>query len=185
MIEATQIRSGMIITLEGELYEVVDSKFHTMGNWRSMMQLKLRNLRNGVSIEKRLSAEEKVEVVYREEITAVYMYDDSRGYYFMDQESYEEIFLTKEKVESLKCYLVPNLEVRLVKCNGEIVSVKLPTTVKMKVIETEPQMKTATITKTYKPARTETGLTVSVPTFIEVGNIVIVDTRTGEYISKE
>ncbi len=185
MIEATQIRPGMVITLEGELYEVMDSKFHTMGNWRSMMQLKLRNLKSGVSVEKRLSAVEKVEVVYREEIAAYYMYDDNKGYHFMDSESYEEIFLPKEKVEPFKGYLMPNLEVRLVKCNGEIVTMKLPTAVKMKVTDTEPQMKTATITKTYKPAKTETGLTVSVPTFIEIGDTIIVDTRTGEYIGKE
>lgn len=185
MIEATQIRPGMIIRLEENLYEVLEAKFHTMGNWRSMIQLKLKNLKNGISIEKRLSAEEKVEVVYREEITANYMYEDNKGYYFLEQNSYEEIFLTKDKVEPFKNYLIPNLEVQLVKCNGEIVSIKLPTTVKMKVTETEPQMKTATITKTYKPARTETGLAVSVPTFIEVGNTIIVDTRTGEYIGKE
>lgn len=185
MIEATQIKVGMILRMEGELYEVMDAKFHTMGNWRSMMQLKLRNLKNGISIEKRISAEEKVELIYREEIPATYMYEDNRGYYFMDQNSYEEIFIPKEKVETFKYYLLPNSEVRLVKCDGEIVSIKLPTTVKMKVVETEPQMKTATITKTYKPARTETGLAVSVPTFIEIGDTIIVDTRTGEYIGKE
>ncbi|MFN7181123.1 MAG: elongation factor P [Planctomycetota bacterium] len=185
MIEATQIREGMIISLENELYEVLESRFQTMGNWRSMMQLKLRNLKNGVSVEKRISAGDKVKVVYREEIPATYLYDDKNGYYFLEQNNYEEIFISREKVEPFKHFLVPNIEVTLIRCDNVIVSLKLPATVKLKVVETEPQMKTATITKTYKPAKTETGLVVSVPTFIEVGNTIIVDTRTGEYIGKE
>jgi elongation factor P len=156
-----------------------------MGNWRSMMQLKLRNLRSGISIEKRISAEEKVKTVFREEFPATYMYSDNNGYYFMDQNKYEEVFLPKQIVEPYKNYLVDNLEVSVIRCDGEIVAIKLPTTIKLKVVETEPFMKTATLSRSYKPAKTETGLVVSVPPFIEVGNVIIVDTRTGEYIGKE
>jgi elongation factor P len=185
MIEATQIRAGMIIEIEGTVAEVLESRFQTMGNWRSMVQLKLRNLKNGISFEKRISAESKVKTLFREEITVTFLYEDKNGYYFMDNTRFEEIFLEKEKVEPFKNYLLPNIEVTLLKCDGEIISIKLPTTIKMKVIETEPYMKTATITKTYKPAKTETGIVVSVPSFIEVGDTIIVDTRTGEYIGKE
>ncbi len=185
MIEATQIRPGMVISIEDGLYEVLESRFQTMGNWRSMMQLKLRNLKSGVAVDKRISAEEKVKVVFREEITATYLYEDGNGYYFLEQNKYEEIFLPKEKAGAFKNFLVPNIEVSLVKCEDEVISLKLPTTVKLKVVETEPQMKTATITRTYKPAKTETGLVVSVPPFIQVGDTLIVDTRTGEYIGKE
>jgi elongation factor P len=179
-----ELRRGMIILEDGQLCQVMDRDLKTPGNLPSKLRIKLKNLKTGLVQEKRFHPEDKVETAYLETRTMQYLYLDGDGYVFMDKESYDQITLSKEWVGDQMMYLKENEDAKVTLHEGKPLSLELPNTVDLKVTETEPSLKGATAAAQYKPAVLETGLKITVPPFINIGEVVQVDTRTGEYLSR-
>jgi elongation factor P len=162
MIAATQLRPGMVIKFNNELHSVFSMVHRTPGNLRGFVQAKMRNIRSGSMIEHRFSSEDKVERVAFDEHEMEYLYDDGEYYYFMNTENYEQMHLTKDILGDGVLYLTPQLKVNVEFYEGKPISVELPASVEMTIIETEPGLKGATVSNVTKPAKMETGLVVQV-----------------------
>src|SRR6202166_5322533 len=169
MISATQMRPGMVIKYNNELYSVFSVNHRTPGNLRGFVQAKMRSLRTGSMTENRFSSEDKVEKAMLEEQEMEYLYDDGEYYYFMNTENFEQMHLTKELLGDSVEYLVSQLKVNIEFYEGKPISVELPPTVDLKVVETEDRMKGASVSNVTKAAKLETGLVVQVPPFINEG----------------
>jgi elongation factor P len=181
----SQVRKGMVLVGDDkQLYYVVDSHLNTPGNWRAILQLKLKNLKTGSITMNRVRPEDKVEQAYLEKREMQYIYQDGDGYVFMDTETYDQTTLQREWVGDLMLYMKENNKASVVFYEGKPLSLELPATVELKVTETEPSVKGATAAAQYKPATLETGLKITVPPFINIGEVVQVDTRSGEYLSR-
>jgi elongation factor P len=184
-IEYSQVRKGMVIVGEGgQLLHVVDRDLNTPGNWRAILQLKLKNLKTGSITINRVRPQDKVEQAYLDKREMQYIYQDGDGYVFMDTENFDQITLGKEWAGDLMSYMKEGNKAQVVFYESKPISLELPATVELKVIETEPSVKGATAAAQYKPATLETGIKVTVPPFVGVGEMVAVDTRTGEYLSR-
>jgi elongation factor P len=181
MISSTQMRPGMVIKFNNELHSVFSVAHRTPGNLRGFVQAKMRNLRSGSMTEHRFSSEDKVEKAALDQHDMEYLYDDGDYYYFMNTENYEQMHLTKELLGDATNYLIPQLKVVVEFYEGKPISVDLPPTVTMTVVETEPGLKGATVSNVTKPAKTETGLVVQVPAFITEGEKIRVNTAEGTY----
>lgn len=181
MISATQMRPGMVIKFNNELYSIFSVFHRTPGNLRGFVQAKMRNLRSGNMTENRFSSEDRVERAVLDEQEMEYLYDDGEFFYFMNTESYEQIHLTKDILGDATEYLIPQLKVKVEFYEGKPMSVELPATVDLTILETEPGLKGATVSNVGKPAKTETGLVVQVPAFIDVGEKIRVNTAEGTY----
>jgi elongation factor P len=181
MIQATQMRPGMVIKFNNELHTVFTVNHRTPGNLRGFVQAKMRCLRTGSMMEHRFSSEDRVDKAVLEEIEMEYMYDDGEFFYFMNTENFEQTHLTKEHLGGGTDYLIPNLKVKVEYYEGKPISVELPPSVEMKVVETEPGIKGASVSNVGKPAKLESGLTVSVPQFINEGDVIRVSTSEGAY----
>jgi elongation factor P len=171
----------MVIKFNNELHSVFFMTHRTPGNLRGFVQVKMRNLRSGSMIEHRFSSEDRVERAALEEHTMEYLYDDGEYYYFMNTENYEQMHLTKDLLGDAVDYLIPQLHVQVEFYEGKPISVELPPTVDMTVVETEPGLKGATVSNVTKPAKLETGLVVQVPPFINQGERIRVSTAEGAY----
>jgi elongation factor P len=184
-IEYSQVRKGMVIVGEdGQLYHVVDRNLNTPGNWRAILTLKLKNLKSGNVNEKRYKPDDKVEQAYLDKREMQYIYQDGDGFVFMDTETFDQITLGREWVGELMLFLKEGNKAQVVFYEGKPISLELPATVELKVTETEPSVKGATAAAQFKPATMETGLKITVPPFISIGEVLAVDTRTGEYLSR-
>ena len=184
-IECSQVRKGMVIVGEGgQLFYVVDRDLNTPGNWRAQLKLKLKNLKTGSITENKVRPQDKVEQAYLDKREMEYIYQDGDGYVFMDVESSEQYTLSQEFVGELMLYMKENTKAAVVFFDGKALSLELPATVELKVTETEPAVKGATAAAQYKPATLETGLKITVPPFIAIGELLSIDTRTGEYLSR-
>ncbi len=184
-IEYSQVRKGMVIVGDdGQLYHVVDRDLNTPGNWRAILQLKLKNLKTGSITINRVRPQDKVEQAYLDKREMQYLYRDGDGYVFMDTETYDQITLNKEWVGDQMLYMKEDNKAQVTFYEGTPLSLELPATVELKVVETEPSVKGATAAAQYKPATLETGLKITVPPFVNIGEMVAVDTRTGEYLSR-
>jgi elongation factor P len=183
-IPATQLRPGMIIKHNNDLHAVFSVEHRTPGNLRAFIQAKLRNLRTGAMFEHRFRSPDPIEKITVDEIEMEYLYNDGDGYYFMNTENYEQTHLTKDILGDAVDYMIPNLQIRIEFFDGKAVGVELPQTVELTVIETEPGLKSATASSVTKPAKTETGLIVQVPPFINEGEKIRVDTSEGAYLSR-
>ena len=181
MISATQMRPGMVIKYNNELYSVFSVNHRTPGNLRGFVQAKMRSLRSGTMTENRFSSEDRVEKAALEEHEMEYLYDDGEYYYFMNIETYEQMHLTKDILGDGVSYLIPQLRVHVEFYEGKAISVELPATVDLTVVETEPGIKGASVSNVTKPAKTETGLVVQVPPFITEGEKIRVNTAEGTY----
>jgi elongation factor P len=181
MLAATQLRPGMVIKFNNELYSVFSMTHRTPGNLRGFVQAKMRSLRTGSMTEHRFSSEDKVEKAQLDEHEMEYLYDDGEYFYFMNIENYEQMHLTKELLGDATDYLIPQLKVTVEFYEGKPISVELPATVEMTVVETEPGLKGATVSNVTKPAKMETGLVVQVPPFIGEGEKIRVNTSEGTY----
>src|SRR5580704_17985039 len=181
MISSTQLRPGMVIKFNNELYTIFKTEHRTPGNLRGFVQAKMRSLRSGSMTEHRFSSEDKVEKAILEEHEMEYLYDDGEYYYFMNTENYEQMHLTKELLGDSTDYLIPQLKVSVEFYEGKPISVDLPATVDTTVVETEPGLKGATVSNVTKPAKMETGLVVQVPAFITEGEKIRVNTSEGTY----
>jgi elongation factor P len=181
MLSATQLRPGMVIKFNNELYSVFSMTHRTPGNLRGFVQARMRSLRSGTMIEHRFSSEDKVEKAILEQHDMEYLYDDGEYFYFMNTESYEQMHLMKDLLGDATNYLIPQLKISVEFYEGKPIGVELPATVDMTVVETEPGLKGATVSNVTKPAKTETGLVVQVPAFITEGQKIRVNTSEGTY----
>lgn len=184
MINATQIRRGMVIILEGTLYKVLEATHITPGRWKAMMQTKLRNLKDGSLMNYRFRSEDRVEQAFLEEVDMEFLYKSGEDAIFMNLENYEQIRLSPEVIGEGVNYLVSNIVFTIETHEGRPVGVRPPLTVDLKVAKTEPFLKGATQSASSKPATLETGLVVTVPQFINEGDTIKIDTREDKYIER-
>jgi elongation factor P len=175
------MRPGMVVKFNNDLFSVFSVAHRTPGNLRGFVQAKMRNLKSGTMIEHRFSSEDKVERAILDEVEMEYLYDDGQNYYFMDTATYEQTHLSKELLGDATNYLIPQLKVKVEFYEGKPMSVELPATVDMTVMETEPGMKGASVSNVTKPAKMETGLVVQVPPFIKENEKIRVNTTEGTY----
>ncbi len=180
-MQATQIRPGMVIKYNNELYSIFSMVHRTPGNLRAFVQVRMRNLRNGSMMDNRFSSTESIDRAILDEQEMEYLYDDGEYYYFMHTESFEQMHLTKEILGDAVDYLIPNLKVKVEFYEGKPMSVELPASVNMTVMETEPGLKSASVSNVTKAAKMETGLIVQVPAFINEGEKIRVSTSEGAY----
>ena len=171
----------MVIKFNKELFSVFSMSHRTPGNLRGFVQVKMRCLRNGSMMEHRFSSEDKVEKAMMDEQAMEYLYDDGEYYYFMNTDNYEQMHLTKDLLGDAVDYLIPQLKVSVKFYEGKAMSVELPATVDLTVMETEPGLKGATVSNVTKPAKMDTGLVVQVPAFIVEGEKIRVNTSEGTY----
>jgi elongation factor P len=178
------MRAGNIILHNGQLHRVLAVVHVTPGNWRGMVQCKLRNLKTGTQVEHRFRSEDRVEKASLDTHEMQYLYSDPSGHHFMNTETFDQITLTDEVLGDALGYILPDTVITVDFYEGQPVGLELPNTVVLEVVETDPPMKGATAAGGSKPAKLETGVTVSVPQFVETGTKIVVDTRTGEYVSR-
>lgn len=184
MIQATQLRVGMMIVHEGELYRVLRIDHITQGNKRGKVQTELRSLRTGNKTEYRFRSEDSVEKAVLAEKEMEYLYKEGDSYTFMDSTNYEQIQMNKEELGNAIYYLQPNTKVLVEFHEERPIGVELPSTMNLKVTETSPPMRGATAAGGAKPAKLENGLTIKVPQFVQTGDLVRVDTSTNEYLDR-
>jgi elongation factor P len=184
LIQATQLRPGMILDYNGALWRIMTISHITPGNWRGMVQTKLRNIKTGSQTENRFRSEDRVERVILDQVQMEFLYREGDQFHFMNTENYDQITLPEEMVEEVEGFLTPNTQVEVEFFDGTPLNVSLPKTVSLKVVATDPGMKSAAVTNTLKPATTETGLVIQVPHFVTEGDIVTINTETHEYVSR-
>ena len=184
MIAATQLRVGMTILYNGEPYRVVSVQHITPGNWRGMVQTKLKNLKTGSSVENRFRSDDKLEKAHLEQHEMEYLYNSGTDYHFMNTANYEQVSLSSEELGDNVYYLIANVKFMVDFYEGKPVGIEPPQVVELKVVDTAPNLKGATVTNTLKPATMETGLVVNVPAFINVGEKLRIDTTDGKYIER-
>lgn len=174
----------MVVKFNNELHTIFSMVHRTPGNLRGFVQAKMRNLRTGSMIEHRFSSEDKIDRVSLDEQEMEYLYNDGEDYHFMNTESYEQIHLTKAILGDSTDYLVANMMVAIEFYEGKPISVELPASVELTVLETEPGLKGSTVSNVTKPAKMETGLVVQVPPFINEGERIRVSTTEGTYLER-
>ncbi|TET22457.1 MAG: elongation factor P [Candidatus Stahlbacteria bacterium] len=184
MIPTTQVKTGNCIVVDGDPHVVLDRRHITLARKSGKIQLKLRNLRTGLSTERRFASDEKVEIATIEETRMQYLYEDGELYYFMNTENYEQIAINAELIGDNRYYLTEGLVISVSFFEGKAIGVRSPKAVVLEVVETEPALKHATAQAQLKPAVTNTGLKVNVPSFIEPGDKIKVNTETGEYLER-
>jgi elongation factor P len=183
-IPATQMRPGMIIKHKDQLHLVFKVEHRTPGNLRAFIQAKLRNIRTGAMFEERFRSADAIEKVVVDEVSMDFLYADGDDYYFMNPVDYEQTVLKGSTLGDAVEYLTPNLQIKVSYHDGNAVGIELPSAVELTVIETEPGLKSATASSVTKPAKMETGLVVQVPSFINEGEKIRVDTSEGAYLSR-
>ncbi|MDH4182710.1 MAG: elongation factor P [Nitrospinota bacterium] len=183
-INAGSIRPGMVIMYNKQLCRVMSMETVKPGKGGAYAQVKMRNIIQGNQQEVRFRTEEKVERAVLEQTDMEYLYEDASGYCFMNVETYEQMFMSKDALGDAVDYLTPNTKVRIEFHDGAPIGVELPRVVELKIVKTEPMMKTATITNQNKPATLETGKVINVPPFVGEGEVVRVDTAEGRYLER-
>jgi elongation factor P len=184
MIQATQLKRGMCIKHDNQLFRVVTTQHITPGNWRGMVQTKIRNLKTGAISEHRFRSEDRVERAILDEADMEFLYREGDMYHFMNAETFEQIALSDEVLGDAVSYLISNIRLKVEMFEGRPVGIELPLTVELAVVETEPGIKGSTVSNVGKPAKMETGLVVQVPAFINEGDIIKIDTATGSYLER-
>jgi elongation factor P len=184
MISATDLRKGVTFELDGELYRVLEYQHSYIGRGSANVRVRLRNLKTGATIERNFGANEKFQDVRLQLRQVQYLYRDGDIFYFMDTETYEQPALSAETLRDEVDYLKEGMELSISMYEGQPVEVELPVTVDLEVTQTEPGVRGDTATGATKRARLETGLVIQVPLFVEEGDVVRVDTRTGEYLTR-
>jgi elongation factor P len=185
VLDTGELRKGVTILLDGELCKIVDYEHNKRGRGTANVRITVRNLRTGSNIERTFMAGAKFEQAYLDRRTVQYLYHDGSAYYFMDTETYEQPVVPADVLGDAVNYLKENETVDLVTYEGEILDVELPASVVLKVVRADPGVKGDTASNATKPATLESGLTINVPLFIEEGDDVRVDTRSGQYLTRE
>ncbi len=183
-VKATQLRPGMVIQHEGQLFTIFSVDHRTPGNKRGSMQTRMRNLRTGAIIDYRFRAEEFVERAILDEVEFEYLYNEGDDFHFMNTENYEQMQMSREELGESVYYLIPSTKVKVEFFEEKAIGVDLPDTMDMKVIQTEPTLQKATASAVMKPATLETGLVVQVPPFVNEGDRIKVDTSEARYVQR-
>lgn len=183
-IQATRVKKGMLIKMDNDLFRVLDFQHVTPGNLRGFVRVRFRNIRNGTLSDQKLRSEDMIERATLEEKEMQYLYRDGSDFYFMDTSSYEQIHMSDEVLGDNVQFLKPEMTISVEFYGDEPVGIELPQTVDLKVTETVPGIKGATASNQIKPATCETGLVVNVPPFINEGDVIRVNTETGEYLQR-
>ena len=184
MIDAGELKRGIVIELDGQLYQVLDYQHIKMGRGSAQVRLKLRDMRAGHTTERSFQASETFTKAFLERRPVQYLYNDGGLYYFMDTKTFEQIPLDKSMLGDALNYLKEESNLEILTHKGKSVGIQLPVSVALKVTETGPGFKGDTASAGTKPAELETGLTIKVPLFINNGDTIKVDTRTGEYLER-
>ena len=183
-LSINEIKNGLTILVDGDIYMIIDFQHVKPGKGAAFVRTKLRNLKNNNVLERTFRGDEKIEEAYIEERKLQYQYSSGDMYHFMDQDNYEEISIAKEAMGDKVKFLKDNLEVNAYYYKDEIIYVNLPNFIEFKIIHTEPGIKGDTAKSGTKPATIDTGATVQVPLFIDTGDFIKVDTRTGAYVER-
>jgi len=181
---ATDIRKGSVLILEGDLFVCTEFQHKTPGNLRGNVQAKLKNLRDGRSIQRKFSSTERVEFAFLDKRLCEYLYKDNAGFVFMDTETFEQFHLGQDQVGEQMGFIVENGQVAVTFHDGNPVSIELPASVELKVTHTEPGVKGDTVSNVFKPATLETGLEVKVPNHIAIGDVVKISTETKDFLGR-
>ncbi len=184
MYESSDLRKGLKIIIDGQPYIITDFQFSKPGKGQALYRCKLKNMITGYTIDRTYRSGDKFEPANLEERRMQYLYNDGEGYHFMDTKTYDQITLTEESVGEAKNFLQDNMEVDVLFFNETPISINLPNFVNLKVVKSDPGVKGDTATGATKPATLETGYTLQVPLFIEEGDILKIDTRTGQYVER-
>jgi elongation factor P len=184
VMRASEMRKGQTVTIDGKLYAIVDFQHVKLGKGGAVYQTKLKNLLDGSIQNARLRSEEIVEEAYLDTRTYEYLYSSGSDHVLMDTQTYDQIILDDDAFGDGQKYLKPNTQLQVSMYQGKPVVVTLPNTVDLKVVDTPPEIRGATATNQNKPATLETGLVVQVPPFVKVGELIRVDTRTGQYLTR-
>jgi elongation factor P len=184
MIDVHQLRKGTTFTLDGELYKVIDFQHHKPGRGKAVIRTKIRNLRTGATIDKNFISGDRVEDVRVERIAVQYLYADGSFYYFMNNDTYEQILLSAAVLGDNIKYLVDNMELNLSVFDGEPIDIDLPINIDLKVVDAPMAVAGDTATGVTKEVTLESGLKINVPLFVKEGDTIRVDTRTDEYVTR-
>jgi elongation factor P len=185
MISSNDFRPGVTVELEGQVWQVVEFQHVKPGKGAAFVRTKMKNLQTGSVIERTFNAGVKVPKAQVERKPMQYLYnDEGTSFYFMDNETYDQIMLTKEQLEDAINFIKENMEVTVLFFNGSVIGVDIPNSVELKVVETEPGIRGDTATGATKPAKLETGYIVRVPLFVNEGDILRIDTRSGAYLER-
>ncbi|MEE6711900.1 elongation factor P [Pediococcus acidilactici] len=184
MVEAINLKAGMTFIKDGKLIKVLETNHHKPGKGNTVMQMKLYDVRSGATVQTTMRPTEKVEQAIVDTKEAQYLYRQDDMAIFMDTETYEQYELPISSIEQEMKYLLENMEVKINFYGDEVIGITLPTTVELKVVETSPSIKGATVTGSGKPATMETGLVVNVPDFVQEGETLIINTEKGTYTKR-
>lgn len=184
MISVNDLRSGMTFEQDGKLIKVMEASHHKPGKGNTVMRLKLKDVRSGSTVDTTMRPDDKVKKAYIESKPVQYLYNQDDIEIFMDLETYDQYEIPTTVVEQEMLYMLENMEVKIQFYGAEVIGVTLPKTVELTVVETQPSIKGATATGSGKPAKMETGLTVNVPDFIEVGEVIEVNTADAQYLKR-
>jgi len=184
MMSASEFRNGVTIEIDGVLYSVIEFQHVKPGKGAAFVRTKLKNITSGGVVERTFRPTEKVNKAHIDRKDMQYLYNDGELYYFMDNETFEQISINANDVgDSLK-FIKENDQVKIMSHNENILGIEPPLIVELKIIETEPGFKGDTATGAVKPAVLETGAKINVPLFVNIGDIIKIDTRTGEYVGR-
>lgn len=181
MISTGELRKGVAIELDGELWQILDYHHIKMGRGSAQVRIKLKNIKRGQTVERTFQAGEKWPRAFLDKRQMQFLYRDGNEFHFMDTESYEQFTISVEQLEDAARYLIDGMTLDRTTYEGETIGVELPINVELRVVETEPGFAGDTQSGARKPATTETGLVLQVPLFINAGDVIRIDTRTGEY----
>lgn len=184
MISTGDLKRGMTVEIDGDLWSVLEYHHLKLGRGSAQVRMKMRNLKTGATVERSVQAGEKFRRASLDRHTVQFLYHEDGTYHFMDTETFDQIALNADQLGDAVDYLKDNMEMDLLTYQGQPVSVELPTSVELTIVQTEPGFRGDTAAGGTKPATLETGKVVQVPLFIEEGERVRVDTRTGQYIER-
>jgi elongation factor P len=184
MISTSDFKTGLTVELDNDVWQIVEFQHVKPGKGAAFVRSKLKNVRNGNIQERTFRTTEKMPKAHVDTRKMQYLYSSGDEFTFMDNENYEQINLTRSQIEEELNYLLENMTVSIMMYQGEIIGIDLPNTVELEVVETEPGIKGDTASGGTKPAKLETGLSVQVPFFVNQGDRLLIDTRSGDYISR-
>jgi len=184
MITAGDFKNGITFEMDGQIYQVVEFQHVNPGKCAAFVRTKLKNIITGATVERTFNPTDKMPKAHIERKDMQYLYNDGNLYYFMDTETYEQIPLSADQLGDALKFVKENMNVKILSHKGNVFGVEPPTFVELEVIHTEPGFKGDTATGATKPATVETGATIKVPLFVNTGDIIRIDTRTGEYMER-
>ena len=184
MISAGDFRNGTTFEMDGKVYKIVEFQHVKPGKGAAFVRTKLKDVMSGNVLERNFNPTEKVQEAQIDRKDMQYLYNDGDMYYFMDNETYEQLPLTKDELGDTLNYLTDNMQVKVISFKGKVFGIEPPLFVELEITYTEPGFKGDTSTGASKPATTQTGYVVNVPLFVEIGDKIRIDTRTGEYMER-